>query len=89
MNLEWEQVGNHDLRINAKPKGGFFHVALRDADDGDVVMVNEDDVRALRDRLTKVLEDMAKEAAMVLRGGRLMSVDDPELGERFLKEQQP
>ncbi len=57
---EWEQIGNNDLRLDATPQGGFFHVALRDADDGDVIIVNEDDVEALRDRLTKVLEEMMR-----------------------------
>ena len=55
MASEWfeEQIGNNDLRLDATPAGGFFHVFLRDADDGDVIIVNEDDVRALRDRLSR------------------------------------
>lgn len=52
---EWEQVGNNDLRFCCDGAGGFYHVTLRDADDGDVIVVNEDDVEALRDKLTEVL----------------------------------
>ena len=51
-----EQVGTNDLRYNDTPQGGFCHVLLRDADDGDVIIVNEDDLVALRDRLTRTIE---------------------------------
>jgi folate-dependent phosphoribosylglycinamide formyltransferase PurN len=52
-----EIIGTHDLRYEDKAEGGFVHVVLRDADDGDVIIVNEDDIRALRDRLTKTIQD--------------------------------
>jgi hypothetical protein len=54
---EWETVGNNDLRIWCDGAGGFYHVTLRDADDGDTIIVNEDDVQTLRDRLTRILEE--------------------------------
>ena len=54
---EWETVGNNDLRLSCSVGGGFHHVVLRDADDSGVIVVNEDDLRALRDRLTKVIEE--------------------------------
>ena len=57
--VEWENIGNNDLRLSAVPIGGFRHVVLRDADDGDVIVVNEDDVRALRDRLSQELKELA------------------------------
>lgn len=52
----WERIGTHDLRLDATPSGGFYHVTLRDADDGDVIVVNEDDLMALRDRLTQIID---------------------------------
>jgi hypothetical protein len=55
--LEERQIGNNDLRGEVLPGGGFNHVALRDADDGDVIIVNEDDLVALRDWLTRVIEE--------------------------------
>lgn len=46
------QIGNNDLRYNDEPSpGGYWHVTLRDADDGDVIVINEDDLEELRDRL--------------------------------------
>jgi hypothetical protein len=51
----WEIVGTHDLRIDVTPSGGFHHVALRDADDGDVIIINEDDLIPLRDYLNEVI----------------------------------
>ena len=53
--MNWERIGNHDLRIDATPAGGFHHVALRDADDGDTIVVNEDDLIPLRDKLNEVI----------------------------------
>lgn len=53
--FNWEKVGTHDLRIDTEPTGGFHHVALRDADDGDTIIVNEDDLVPLRDKLTEVI----------------------------------
>lgn len=57
---EWETIGNNDLRLQVDPRdcGGFYHVTLRDADDGDVIVVNEDDIIALRDRLSEIIEEM-------------------------------
>lgn len=52
---EWESIGNNDLRLYVDPTCGFYHVTLRDADDGDVIVVNEDDLESLRDRLTQIL----------------------------------
>lgn len=54
---DYEQVGNNDLRYNDTPEGGFCHVVLRDADDGDLIVINEDDLVALRDRLDKTIKD--------------------------------
>ena len=51
-----EQVGNNDLRYDDTPQGGFCHIMLRDADDNDVIIINEDDVVTLRDRLTQTIE---------------------------------
>lgn len=51
-----EQIGTHDLRYSDTSIAGFYHVSLRDADDGDVIIVNEDDLVALRDRINKTLE---------------------------------
>ena len=55
MSDNWEQVGAHDLRYDDTPAGGFHHVILRDADDGDTIVVNEDDLVALRDRLDRTI----------------------------------
>ena len=52
----WESVGNHDLRMDAQCIGGFWHVVLRDADDGDLIMINEDDLVALRDKLNQIIQ---------------------------------
>ncbi len=52
-----EAVGNNDLRYDDTPLGGFHHVMLRDADDGDVIIVNEDDLIALRDRLDQTIKN--------------------------------
>lgn len=53
---EDRQVGNNDLRVQAEGIGGFRHVTLRNAGNGMVIIVNEDDVEALRDYLNAVLE---------------------------------
>lgn len=49
--LKYEIIGNNDLRFADANGCGFAHVALRDSDDGDVIIINEDDVRALIARL--------------------------------------
>ena len=49
------QVGNNDLRYDDEPAGGFYHVVLRDADDGYRIVVNEDDLIPLRDRLNETI----------------------------------
>lgn len=53
----WEMIGTHDLRLSSGSSGGFVHVILRDADDGDVIVINEDDLRALRDRLDQIIKE--------------------------------
>jgi hypothetical protein len=58
-----ERVGNNDLRYSDNPHGGFRHVVLRDADDGDVIVVNEDDLVALRDRLTRTINQLENSIA--------------------------
>jgi vacuolar-type H+-ATPase subunit F/Vma7 len=58
MSKEWEAIGNNDLRMQYEPESGFHHVTLRDADDGDVIVINEDDIETLRDRLSQILESM-------------------------------
>ncbi len=60
----WERIGTHDLRLNADPHGGFYHVTLMDVDDADVIVVNEDDLVALRDRLSGVIAIIQKEATV-------------------------
>lgn len=50
------QIGTNDLRAVADGAGGFGHVVLRDADDGDTIVVNENDVSSLRDYLNIVIE---------------------------------
>lgn len=50
-----ERIGTHDLRMDTTPCAGFYHVTLRDADDGDVIIVNEDDLIPLRDKLNEVI----------------------------------
>jgi hypothetical protein len=52
----YEVIGTHDLRLEEVQRGGFVHLALRDADAGDVIVVNEDDIRSLRDRLTETID---------------------------------
>lgn len=44
---EYVQVGNNDLRFMDGSGSGFNHVVLWDADDGDVICINEDDIEAL------------------------------------------
>jgi hypothetical protein len=51
-------IGTHSLRAECIPYGGFYHVTLADADDGDVIIVNEDDIESLRDYLNEVLQMM-------------------------------
>lgn len=51
----YRKIGNHDLRLDDEPLGGYVHVALTDADDGDVVIINEDDLVPLRDELSKII----------------------------------
>lgn len=55
MKGDWEPIGNNDLRLQYDSDGGFHHVVLRDADDGDVIVVNEDDLVSLRDRLSEII----------------------------------
>ena len=52
-----EQVGTHDLRYEDVLTDGFCHVVLYDADDHDRIVVNEDDLVALRDRLNKTITE--------------------------------
>ena len=51
-----EQIGTGDLRYNESVDGGFGHVTLRDADDGDVIVLSEETVELLYYRLRKTLE---------------------------------
>jgi hypothetical protein len=53
----WEVIGNNDLRAEVDVSCGFAHVVLRDADDGDVIVVNEDDVVVLRNYLNRVIAE--------------------------------
>jgi len=46
-----EQIGNNDLRFEDATAGGFNHIILSDADDGDTIVVNEDDISSLVNRL--------------------------------------
>jgi hypothetical protein len=47
----FEHVGNGDLRFKDETDGGFHHIALRDADDHDTIIINEDDIGLLIKRL--------------------------------------
>lgn len=51
-----EKIGNGDLHYEDSVDGGFGHVTLRDADDGDVIVISEEDVEALYIRLRQTLE---------------------------------
>jgi hypothetical protein len=57
----WQQVGTHDLRIDTTPQGGFHHVVLKDADDGDVIVINEDDLIPLRDKLSEIISNLGRQ----------------------------
>lgn len=88
MNDEWETIGNSDLRLQVDNDGGFNHVVLRDADDGDVIVVNEDDVGALRDRLTKILGGKTVSYFLLVPGEdgmRVEVLDKAELEKRLVE----
>ncbi len=57
MEDRWEPVGNNDLRYDDTPQGGFTYVALRDADDHNVIIINEDDVVLLWERLGRTIRE--------------------------------
>lgn len=61
MSDDWEAIGNNDLRLLDNGAGGFRHVVLKDVDDGDWIVVNEDDLEALRDRLSVIINEMKSE----------------------------
>jgi len=54
---KWETIGNNDLRFMDGTEGGFNHIALYDADDHDLIIVNEDDIKPLIKRLQKHVEE--------------------------------
>ena len=82
---EWEATGNNDLRLQIDGAGGFRHVVLRDADDGDVIVVNEDDVEVLRDRLSRELvERDAANAEVQEWVGRCYIILNPPPGDHVL-----
>ena len=60
MTEELVQIGTHDLRGALCKGGGFTMLELRDADDGDCTIVNEDDLVALRDFINLVIEEIDK-----------------------------
>jgi hypothetical protein len=51
--MDDEKIGNNGLRFEDGTDSGFHHVILKDADDGDVIVVNEDDIDSLIERLIK------------------------------------
>jgi hypothetical protein len=58
------QIGNNDLRASCDMAGGFAHVVLRDADDGDLIVINEDDIVPLMQYLNRVLEEARSKGVM-------------------------
>jgi hypothetical protein len=47
-----EIIGNNDLRFeDLTSNSGFHHVAITDADDGDTIILDEDDIKALINKL--------------------------------------
>lgn len=53
---EFLKIGNGDLRVRCDSDGGFTNIILRDADDGDVIIVGEDDLSTLSRYFIHVLE---------------------------------
>ena len=52
-----EVVLHGDIRYEESDGGGFVNVVLRDADDGDVIVLSEDAILALRDRLEVLIRE--------------------------------
>lgn len=64
--LERRKIGSNYLRATVLIGGGFVSVCIEDADDddGDIIIVNEDDIEALRDYLNEVLAEPTVAAIM-------------------------
>ena len=52
-----EKIGNNDLRFRDGSGGGFHQVILEDADDGDVIVISEDDIIPLVKRLQRHIKE--------------------------------
>jgi len=70
-----EIIGTHDLRLDSKPAGGFRHLVLRDSDDGDTIVINEDDIEPLRDKLSQILQEI-KDASTTATPDRAEAYSD-------------
>lgn len=57
MSNDFEPCGNNDLRVRVGPSGGFIFVELYDADDHDHIVLQEDDIIALKKWLDQVVAE--------------------------------